>query len=128
MTDQRDHNFENRLNDALKRNDLDLTGDQPIQGADVYKESGDSASGLAYGMRIGIEFMSGTVVGLAIGWGLDRYFDTTPWLLLLFTVLGFCAGLLNVFREVNNISASIGINRHNVLTKDGQPSKSLTTD
>jgi F0F1-type ATP synthase assembly protein I len=119
-----DIDFEQRLNDALKRNNIDLTNDKPIDGDILDEEGGDSVSGLAYGMRIGIEFLSGTVVGFLIGWGVDKYFDTAPWGLLIFVILGFFAGLLNVFRDINNIQESIGINRHNVLTNGEQSSKS----
>lgn len=124
-----DQSFEQRLNDALKRNNVDLTGDAPIdmppEGDNAFSEA---SSGLAYGMRIGLEFVSGTVVGLLIGYGVDRYFDTAPWFLLLFTILGFAAGLLNVYRDINNIQESIGINKRNVLTKDAESSIQRSTD
>lgn len=119
-----DLEFEQRLNDALKRNNIDLTGDKPLEGDLIDEDGGDSTSGLAYGMRMGVEFLSGTVVGLLIGWGLDEYFGTSPWFLLVFVILGFAAGLLNVFRDINNIQESIGINRRNVLTKTDSGSKS----
>jgi len=109
--------FEDRLNDALKRNDIDLTGDAPVGSGEDRSEFGEASTGLAYGMRIGIEFMSGTVVGLGIGWGLDSYFDTSPWCLLVFTVLGFFAGMMNVFRDINRLDNSIGVNRKNVVGK-----------
>ncbi len=115
---QDDKKFEDRLNDALKRNDLDLTGDAPVAGnGDETSDFGAASTGLAYGMRIGLEFMSGTVVGLGIGWGLDRFFDTSPWCLLVFTVLGFFAGMMNVFRDINRLDNSIGVNRKNVVGK-----------
>jgi ATP synthase protein I len=123
-----DQTFEQRLNDALKRNDIDLTGDKPIEDTGVDATEGDSVSGLAYGMRLGIEFLAGTVVGLGLGWWLDMTFDTTPWLLLLFGILGFAAGLLNVFRDINNIQDSIGINRSNVLTENAKNSNTIATD
>jgi ATP synthase protein I len=115
--------FEDRLNDALKRNDIDLTGDVPVKGAEDESGFAEASTGLAYGMRIGLEFMSGTVVGLGIGWGLDRFFDTSPWCLLVFTVLGFFAGILNVFRDINRLDNTIGVNRKNVVGKKSPESK-----
>jgi ATP synthase protein I len=113
-----DKKFEDRLDDALKRNDIDLTGDAPVNGSgDETSDFGAASTGLAYGMRIGLEFMSGTVVGLGIGWGLDRFFDTSPWCLLVFTVLGFFAGIMNVFRDINRLDNNIGVNRKNVVGK-----------
>jgi len=109
--------FEKRLNEALKRNEIDLTGDKPINVPDEETGMSEASEGLAYGMRIGVEFVSGTVVGLLIGWGLDAWLGTTPWFLLLFVILGFGAGVMNVYRVINNLDEGIGINRRNRLTK-----------
>ena|SRR5688572_12406967 len=110
--------FEKRLNDALKRNHLDLTGDDVVELPDEDEPGmAEASEGLAYGMRIGVEFVSGTVVGLLIGWGIDAWLGTTPWFLLLFVLLGFAAGVLNVYRVINNLDEGIGINRQNHLTK-----------
>lgn len=116
MRDEED-TFNQRLNDALKRNEIDLTGDKPIGMDQEQSDFGAASSGLAQGMRLGLEFLSGTVVGMGIGYGIDRYFDTTPWFLLIFTLLGFGAGILNVYRDINNIQEGIGINKQNSLTK-----------
>jgi ATP synthase protein I len=37
-------------------------------------------------------------VGAAIGWGLDKLFGISPWGLIVFLLLGFAAGVLNVMR------------------------------
>lgn len=50
------------------------------------------------GLRVGVELVSALAVGLAIGWGLDRWLGTAPWLLLLFVMAGGAAGILNVYR------------------------------
>lgn len=128
MTD--DRNFEGRLNDALKRNHLDLTGDTPIdtQDADDSSAFGEASSGLAQGMRLGLEFFSGTIVGLLIGLGIDRYFDTTPWFLMIFTLFGFMAGMLNVYRDINQMQETIGVNKRNVLTKPSKKPIQQSTD
>jgi len=49
---------------------------------------------------IGVALVSATAIGLAIGYGLDRWLSTSPWLTLLFTLFGIAAGFLNLFREV----------------------------
>ena len=54
--------------------------------------------GMAYGLRMGLDLVAGVLVGGLIGWGLDWVLGTRPWLLLLFFVLGFAAGILNVMR------------------------------
>lgn len=46
---------------------------------------------------IGLEMGLSVVVGLLIGNYLDRRFDTDPWMLLLFLLLGFVAGFRRLF-------------------------------
>ncbi len=50
------------------------------------------------GARVGVELLSALVVGLAIGWGLDRWLHTTPLFLVAFVLLGGAAGVANVWR------------------------------
>ena len=57
-----------------------------------------TATGYAQALRLGTEFVAGVLVGAAIGWGLDRVAGTSPWGLIGFLLLGFCAGVLNVVR------------------------------
>ncbi len=52
---------------------------------------------------VGLNLVSATFVGLLIGWWLDRWLDTKPWLLLTFLVLGIAAGFKNVVQEVKKI-------------------------
>lgn len=66
------------------------------------------ASGLALGLRIGTELVVGVLVGLGIGWYLDRWLGTEPWGLLIFFVLGFAAGILNVVRVANKANVADG--------------------
>jgi ATP synthase protein I len=47
---------------------------------------------------IGIEMGAALVVGMAIGWFLDRTFGTRPWCLVVFTGFGIVAGFRNVLR------------------------------
>lgn len=45
------------------------------------------------GWRMVIELITGLGIGFGIGYGLDSLFGTMPWLLILFTLLGFAAGI-----------------------------------
>ena len=45
--------------------------------------------------------VSALVVGAALGFGLDRWLGTFPWLFLVFFVVGGAAGVLNVYRLFN---------------------------
>jgi ATP synthase protein I len=53
------------------------------------------------GMRVGIELVSALAVAVAIGWFLDEWLGTRPFLLMLFFVLGGAAGVANVWRLVS---------------------------
>lgn len=55
-----------------------------------------SAVGMAF--RIGVELISALGVGVGIGWLLDRWLGTKPWLMVVFLFLGAAAGMLNVYR------------------------------
>ena len=50
------------------------------------------------GFRIGVELFSAVVVGAGIGYLLDDFFNTKPWLLVVFLFFGGAAGILNVYR------------------------------
>ncbi len=49
-------------------------------------------------LRLATELVAGVAVGGFIGWGLDRLFDTGPFLMVVFLGLGAAAGIMNVFR------------------------------
>lgn len=53
--------------------------------------------------QIAIELASGTIVGICIGYSLDKWFDTNFVFLLTFTIFGSMAGLLNVARYLQRI-------------------------
>jgi ATP synthase protein I len=56
------------------------------------------ASAMAIGFRLSSELVAGVVVGAALGWGFDRLLSTSPWGLIVFLLLGFVAGVINVMR------------------------------
>lgn len=56
------------------------------------------ASAFARGFRLSTELVVGVLVGAFIGWLLDRLLGISPWGLIVFLLLGFVAGILNVMR------------------------------
>ena len=52
------------------------------------------------GFRIGAELLSAVIVGVALGYLLDKVFATAPWLMVIFLFFGGAAGILNVYRLV----------------------------
>ena len=55
-------------------------------------------SAMARGFRLSTELVAGVLVGAGIGWLIDRWVGTTPLAMLVFLLLGFVAGVLNVMR------------------------------
>ena len=53
--------------------------------------------------KLGTELVAAVAVGTIIGFILDSWFDTKPWLIIIFFLLGAAAGLLNVIRTANRI-------------------------
>jgi ATP synthase protein I len=59
------------------------------------------AAGYAKGYRLASEFVAGTLVGGLIGYGIDWLLGTSPFGLIIFLLLGFGAGILNMARSAN---------------------------
>jgi ATP synthase protein I len=59
------------------------------------------ASGYARGFRLSSELVAGVLVGAGIGWALDKLLGIRPWGLIVFLLLGFAAGVVNVVRAVS---------------------------
>ena len=53
--------------------------------------------------KLGTELVAAVVVGTIIGFILDSWFDTKPWLIIIFFFLGAAAGMLNVIRAANKM-------------------------
>ncbi len=53
--------------------------------------------------RMVIELVAGLLIGFGIGFGLDTLFGTMPILLVLFTLLGFAAGVKTMVRSAQEI-------------------------
>ena len=56
------------------------------------------ASAMAVGLRLSSELVAGVLAGAALGWGFDRLLSTSPWGLIVFLLLGFVGGVMNVMR------------------------------
>lgn len=49
-------------------------------------------------LSIGLLILLSTLIGLGIGYWLDKKLGTAPWLIFVFTVLGLMAGLYEAIR------------------------------
>ncbi len=53
--------------------------------------------------RLGMEFTSGVLVGVFIGYFVDRWLQTSPWGMVVFILLGAAAGFLNIYRLIETM-------------------------
>lgn len=88
--------FEARVSDLGDK--LGKVKAQRQAGRDADRDAELRGRGMAYGMRMAAELVSAVIVGGLIGYALDSWLGSKPWLFLLFFVLGFAAGVLNVLR------------------------------
>jgi ATP synthase protein I len=56
------------------------------------------SSAMARGLRLSSELVGGVLVGAVIGWLADLVPHVRPWGFIVFVLLGFAAGMLNVMR------------------------------
>ncbi len=64
---------------------------------------GEHYSQAQHAWRMVIELVSGLLIGFGIGWGLDSLLGTTPWLMAIFTMLGFAAGVKTMIRSAREL-------------------------
>ncbi len=81
------------LGERLEHNRLSTPPETPASRPNT------NASALAQGLRLSTELVAGVVVGGLIGWFLDRTLGISPWGFIVFVLLGFVAGLLNLMRS-----------------------------
>ncbi len=76
---------------------------------DKFDEEAAGKRGQAMGVafRIATELVAGVFVGGFIGWLLDRWLGTAPFLLIVFLLLGIAAGLLNSVRAAQRMQKDL---------------------
>ena len=70
---------------------------------DVLSDSEKRGSFMGTAFKLGTELVAAVGVGTIIGFILDSWFGTKPWLIIIFFFLGTAAGMLNVFRSANRM-------------------------
>jgi len=82
-----------RLGEGLAREGAKTPAD------DAGADRAATASGYARGFRLSSELVGGVLVGAGLGWLIDRLLGISPWGFIVFLLLGFIAGVLNVMRS-----------------------------
>lgn len=95
------------LTARLKRLDAQLDRVRAAETVRTGKEApaspGPSPLGRAF--RLSAEFISGVGAGGMIGWLVDRFLGLSPWGLIVFLMVGFCAGIYNVMRATGQLKS-----------------------
>ena len=69
----------------------------------LLKNNKNNTSSLGAALKLSTEMVAAVFVGFTIGFILDSWFDTKPWLIILFFVIGAIAGMLNIIRTAKRM-------------------------
>ena len=69
----------------------------------VQSDNEKRGSFMGSAFKLGTELVAAVAVGTIIGFILDSWFDTKPWLIIIFFFLGVAAGMLNVVRTAKKM-------------------------
>lgn len=87
------------LSDLAHRIDVARRRDDPAKS-----EAQGSADGaklnFGNGLTIGVELVAGVGFGAVLGYVLDQWLETKPFMTILFFMLGTAAGMLNAWRHL----------------------------
>lgn len=103
MTERRPPEPKDDLGERLRR----LRNEQDVATGRVRK-TGSMHTGLGFAMRIGVELVAALLVGVGLGYLLDRWFGTMPLMSLLGFFFGAAAGFLNVYRVSTGRGSAVG--------------------
>lgn len=94
-SNQRDKFEQSQLEERLKSLDSRLKKSEKERNAEGPKSDNVNFSNA---IRLSTEFVVAILVGVGIGWTIDRFFGTAPWAMIIFLPLGFVAGVRNIMR------------------------------
>lgn len=69
------------------------------------RENPETLSALSIAATIGLHMASGVLVGAVLGYLLDKWLETAPWCLIVFTFVGIIAGFKNVYVDTKRLLA-----------------------
>ena len=82
---------------------LEIAKNKILKKNRISQQSSSSNIGTAF--KLSTEMVAAVVVGTIIGYILDNWFGTKPWLILIFFFVGVIAGILNVIRSAKNMQS-----------------------
>jgi ATP synthase protein I len=72
-----------------------------------FEEKDKRGGFLGNAFKLGTELVAAVAVGTIIGFILDSWFDTKPWLIIIFFFMGSIAGILNVVRTAKRMQEKL---------------------
>ena len=67
------------------------------------RNNNQNSSFVGSAFKLGTELVAAVLVGTIIGFILDTWFGTKPWLIIFFFFLGSAAGILNVIKAAKRM-------------------------
>ena len=80
---------------------LKIAKNKILKNSNVSKDSQSSKLGIAF--KMSTEMVAAVVVGTIIGFILDNWFGTKPWLILIFFFIGVITGIMNVVKSAKKM-------------------------
>ena len=93
--------------------------DDDLKAAD--ERATETRKGYAMAVKLSSEFIAAVIVGAILGWLLDNFAATGPWGMIVFLLLGFCAGVLNVMRAAGMVASPHPVDRLGGRDKNDRP-------
>lgn len=100
MPERKKSGLNQNTDDALKALSAKVKTAQSVHDPDI----DENESGWAIGIRYASEFSAAVIVGGMLGYGIDHFVGSTPWVLMAGILLGFVAGTRNIVRLAKNMS------------------------
>ena len=87
--------------ERLKALEARIAAARQAQTPKPHMEEHYSQAQLAW--RMVVELVAGLGIGFGIGYGLDTFLGTRPWLMMIFTILGFIGGVKTMIRSAEEV-------------------------
>jgi ATP synthase protein I len=55
-------------------------------------------------MMVGVQFALSIIIGIVIGYHLDKWLNTFPWMTIFWLLIGFAAALKNLYKELKKVA------------------------
>ena len=83
-----------------KLNNIDAGSEEDIE-AEIKRQKEERQNSGAKGMAAASHIVSGILVGVGLGYGLDVLIGTQPWGIIILTPIGFAGGMVNMVRSLD---------------------------